>query len=84
MRLDDLYRVLTGISDTTMLRVMKECKTRTGENSFSRLNCLRHAFSAWSFMGGHVFLFPFGPNIFRLSKDEVHIKNPLFSIHFYR
>jgi len=80
-----LNRALTGRFDPVMLQVKKEWDVRTGENSFGRLDSFRYALTHWSisFKNGHIFLFPYGRNIFHISKKLIHISNPLFSIYFY-
>lgn len=85
-RLDYLQRALTGKFTPIMKSVKDEWYERTGEDSFGRLSCFRHALTRWSICGKswHIFLFPYGRRSFHISKNQIDINNPLFSIYWYR
>jgi len=86
IRLDYLDRAITGRFDPIMLSSKKEWDKMTGENSFTRLGCLRWALTHWSwrFKHGHFFILPYGQICYENDENHFHLNCRLFSIYWMK
>jgi len=81
-----LNRALTGRFDPIMLSAKKEWDKSTGENSFTRLDCLHFALTRWGihFKRGFFFFLPAGGWCWINDKHTFHINCVLFSLYWMK